>query len=105
MLHYKATAGCGVGFFVGVSVRKRTAPVALILGRVAVLPPPLATFPSPSSRRHSSQEFLHPCRRSRTSVIAESVLTVIAHARRPSRLATAICDYSASMSATPDGQT
>ena len=48
MLYDKATAGCGVWFFVGVSVRKRTAPVALILGRVAVLPPPLATFPSPS---------------------------------------------------------
>ena len=25
MLYYKATAGCGVGAFVGVSVRKRTA--------------------------------------------------------------------------------
>ena len=48
MLYYKATAGCGVGGFVGVSVRKRTAPVSLILDRVAVLPPPLATFPSPS---------------------------------------------------------
>ena len=48
MLYYKATAGCGVGGFVGVSVRKRTAPVALILGRAAVLPPPLATLPSPS---------------------------------------------------------
>ena len=35
MLYYKATAGCGVGVFVGVSVRKRTAPIALILGRVA----------------------------------------------------------------------
>ena len=45
MLYYKATAGCGVGVFVGVSVRKRTAPViALILGRVAALPPPLAAF-------------------------------------------------------------
>ena len=32
----------------GVSVRKRTAPVALILGRAAVLPPPLSTVPSPS---------------------------------------------------------
>ena len=35
MLYYKATAGCGVGVFVGVSARKRAAPVALILGRVA----------------------------------------------------------------------
>ena len=36
----KATAGCGVGFLRrGLSVRKHTAPVALILGRVAVLPP------------------------------------------------------------------
>ena len=33
----------------GVSVRKRTAPVSLILGRAArVLPPPLSTAPSPS---------------------------------------------------------
>ena len=31
MLYYKATAGCGVGVFVGVSVRKSTAPVSLIL--------------------------------------------------------------------------
>ena len=31
MLYYKATAGCGVGMFVGVSARKRAAPVALIL--------------------------------------------------------------------------
>ena len=28
MLYYKATAGCGVGMFWGVSVRTRTAPVA-----------------------------------------------------------------------------
>jgi hypothetical protein len=28
MLYYKATAGCGVGMFVGVSARKRAAPVA-----------------------------------------------------------------------------
>ena len=50
MLYDKATAGCGVGVVVGVSMRKhkRTAPVALILGRAAVLPPPLATLPSPS---------------------------------------------------------
>ena len=46
MLYYKATTG-GRGF-VGVSVRKRTAPVSLILGRAAVLPPPLSTAPSPS---------------------------------------------------------
>ena len=39
MLYFKATAGCGVGMFVGVSARKRAAPVALILGRVAALPP------------------------------------------------------------------
>ena len=44
MLYYKATAGCGVGMFVGVSARKRAAPVALILGRVAALPPPSAAF-------------------------------------------------------------
>ena len=37
MLYYKATAGCGVGMFVGVSARKRAAPVTLILGRVAAL--------------------------------------------------------------------
>ena len=37
MLYYKATAGCGVRVW-GVSVRKRTAPVSLILlGRAAVL--------------------------------------------------------------------
>ena len=48
MLYYKATAGCGVGMFVGVSARKRAAPVALILGRVAALPPPSAAFLSPS---------------------------------------------------------
>ena len=47
MLYYKATAGCGVGMFVGVSARKRAAPVALILGRVAALPPPSAAFLSP----------------------------------------------------------
>ena len=33
MLYYKATAGCGVGVFVGVSVRKRTAPIFAILKR------------------------------------------------------------------------
>ena len=48
MLYYKATAGCGVGMFVGVSACKRAAPVALILGRVAALPPPFAAFLSPS---------------------------------------------------------
>ena len=48
MLYYEATAGCGVGMFVGVSARKRAAPVALILGRVAALPPPSAAFLSPS---------------------------------------------------------
>ena len=48
MLYYKATAGCGVGMFVGVSARKRAAPVTLILGRVAALPPPSAAFLSPS---------------------------------------------------------
>jgi hypothetical protein len=37
MLYYKATAGCGVGMFVGVSARRRAAPVTLILGRVAAL--------------------------------------------------------------------
>ena len=31
MLYYKATTGCGLGVFCGVSVRKHTAPVALIL--------------------------------------------------------------------------
>jgi hypothetical protein len=45
MLYYKATAGCGVGVFVGVSVRKRTAPIALILDHASVLPP------APRSRR------------------------------------------------------
>ena len=29
MLYYKATTGCGVRGFVGVSVRKRTAPASL----------------------------------------------------------------------------
>ena len=48
MLYYKATAGCGVGMFVGVSARRRAAPVTLILGRVAALPPPSAAFLSPS---------------------------------------------------------
>ena len=48
MLYYKATAGCGVEIFVGVSARKRAAPVTLILGRVAALPPPSAAFLSPS---------------------------------------------------------
>ena len=47
MLYYKATAGCGVGMFVGVSARKRAAPVTLILGRVAALPTP--SLPRPSS--------------------------------------------------------
>ena len=50
MLYYKATAGCGVGMFVGVSARKRAAPVALIPGRVAALPPPFAAFLSRSPR-------------------------------------------------------
>ena len=44
MLYYKATAGCGVGMFVGVSARTRAAPVTLILGRVAALPPPSAAL-------------------------------------------------------------
>ena len=48
MLYYEATAGCGVGMFVGVSARKRAAPVTLILGRVAALPPPSAALLSPS---------------------------------------------------------
>ena len=37
MLYYKATAGCGVGMFVGVSARKRAAPVTLILGAVCAV--------------------------------------------------------------------
>ena len=54
MLYYKATAGCGVGMFVGVSARKRAAPVTLILGRVAALPPPSAAFLLPGYRITSS---------------------------------------------------
>ena len=42
----KPPLAVGLGFF-GVSVRNRTAPVALILGRVSVLPLPLAAPSSP----------------------------------------------------------
>ena len=60
MLYYKATAGCGVGMFVGVSARKRAAPVALILGRVAALPPPSDLFAIRYTRSSASVRVRDP---------------------------------------------
>ena len=54
----KPPLAVGLGFF-GVSVRKRTAPVALILGRVAVLPPPRLR-PSSLLRHPLHTHWSHP---------------------------------------------
>ena len=60
MLYYKATASCGAGFFVGVSVCKRTAPVALILvSRAAGCCRPRCR-PSPLLRHPLHAHWTHP---------------------------------------------
>ena len=52
MLYYKATAGCGVGMFVGVSARKRAAPVTLILpGSRSGVAAPIRGLPLPFATR------------------------------------------------------
>ena len=54
MLYYKATAGCGVGMFVGVSARKRAAPVALSHpgSRLCGVAAPICGLPISSLLRH-----------------------------------------------------
>ena len=64
MLYYKATAGCGVGMFVGVSARKRAAPVtpSLYHPRGVRLSIPLSPpFPPLRSFLFPSPLFLPTC--------------------------------------------